>query len=167
MEEHNPAPISALSMGPGIGYIPDFVVGRDIFLSEPNTENDEITRICSIKGHSFKLVFNQDDIIIRIECNGDNSQVVDQMPGLVRQYGCPKHDGALRDLKSSNEYFECDAIGIYYHDDTYLNFCIYLKIGTNYIQIDGMKSRGNLYFEIYKFSEPIFIRTIIKYSASA
>ena len=142
----------------------NFTIGHDIFLSEPNSENNEIHRICSIKEHSFKLVFNQDDIIIRIECNGDNSHKVDSMPGLVRQYGRPKHDSALRNLKSSNKYFEKDIIGISYRDGIYVNFCIYVKIGTNYIQIDGTKFGDNLYFEFYKFSEPIFIRTIIEYS---
>ncbi len=141
----------------------NFTVGYDITLGHSQIINNEIVRICSIKGYQIKMIFDQDDNIIRIEPFGENASIIKHLPLLLRQYGTSKHESAAKDLMNSKDdvYFDNHIIGISYDDGYWINFCIYLRIGNNYFEINGIKTDKDIYFNITKFNYfEAFFRTI-------
>jgi hypothetical protein len=152
---------------------PNFVIGHDIHLSEPQNIDGENRRILTIKGCNIKLVHGPDDTddnILRVEGFGENTQIIPEMPGLIRQYGGYKHDIATQMLQQSDEYFKTHTIGVVYNhlNGDFDNFCMYLIIGPNCLEINGMKHNNIISLEIQKYTTfneyPLVFRTVIQFT---
>ncbi len=122
----------------------------DITIGDIITDNstNEQYRILDIHNYLFKLYFNDNNMIIRIENITENTNIDDIIFGLIRQYGAPKYNLASHQLitSKSTKFFDTSCIGWFAINESDEN---YIRIGDNYLSTICQLSSDHQHVKIY------------------